>query len=129
MEQKIPGKAVQLESSAKKSATISNFAEVIGKPDVLYSKELQPVPKTEVRMKKTEYNANFEPFSAYVFVSGNGFKKPKDLDRMTDEVDKAKNWYSEVEERSRQANHYKTRSQLGMDSISYCKPSYHLLLL
>ncbi len=99
---------------------------MIGKPDVLFSKESQPV---EVRMKKTEYNANFQPFSAYVFVSGNGFKKPKDLDRMTDEVDKAKNWYSEVEERSRQANHYKTRSQLGMDSVSYCKPTYHLLSL
>jgi len=86
--QKFPGKAVQVESSAKKSATISNFAEVIGKPNV--SQESQPM-LTELKTKKTEYNAKFRPFSAYVYVSGNGFKKPKNLDRLHDEVDKAKN--------------------------------------
>ncbi|CAG2180192.1 unnamed protein product, partial [Oppiella nova] len=61
-------------------------------------------------LRNTEYTANFEPFSAYVYIMGNGFKKPKNLDALKD-ANKAMNWYSECEARSRQANHYKTRSQ------------------
>ncbi|CAG2172984.1 unnamed protein product, partial [Oppiella nova] len=63
-------------------------------------------------LRKTEYTENFEPFSAYVYIMGNGFKKPKNLDALKD-ANKAMNWYSECEARSRQANHYKTRSQQG----------------
>lgn len=117
-ERAVPGKAVPTQdSSTKKSATISNFAEVVGKPDVLFAKETQPVPVVEKPRKKTEYNSKFKPFNTYVYVSGSGFVKQKNLNQL-DEVDKARQWFSEVEERSKQANEYKTRSQLGMTSLA-----------
>ncbi|CAG2100091.1 unnamed protein product [Medioppia subpectinata] len=104
----VPGKAVPVENTMKKSLTMSSLSEVADRPE----ETSNAAPSHEPKTKKSEYNAKFRPFSAYIYVSGNGFKKPKNVDAM-DEVDKVKNWYSEVEERSRQANHYKTRSQLG----------------
>ena len=113
-EKVIPGTAVPIhETGAKKSYTIPNLSSMVEKPDVSFAKETESFhPVVEKIKKKTEYKSKFRPFSAYVYVTGNGFIKPK----YVEEVDKGKtqSWYSEVEERSRQANHYKTRSQLGM---------------
>ena len=126
-ERAVPGKAVLTQdASAKKSATISNFAEVVGKPDVLFAKEIQPVPVVEKPRKKTEYNSKFRPFDTYMYVTGSGFVKQKNVSQL-DQVDKAKQWFSEVEERNKQANEYKTRSQLGMTPIDHIIASVSLI--
>lgn len=100
--------------TGRKSATFNNFQD-IQKQDNLngnVTKESNGFGETRMK-KKTEYHAKFRPFSDFVYVIGNGFKKPEELDRLSHENDKAKNWFSEVEERSEQAKKYRSRSQLG----------------
>lgn len=64
--------------------------------------------KAKIKYRKTEYKAKFRPFSTYVYVSGNGFKKPKHLDQVT-ELSRAKDWIYEVAERSQKALEFQRR--------------------
>ncbi|KAI1296559.1 hypothetical protein HDE_04938 [Halotydeus destructor] len=100
---------------AKKSATIANFGELHarqnGRSNVLFAREAAGLPVTTIKpVKKTEYKKKFRPFSAYVYVSGNGWKKPKDVDP---NVDDAHDWFTEVAERGKQASQFRSRSQFG----------------
>ena len=111
----LPGHVSRIETfSGRKSATFNNFQD-IQKQDNLngnVTKESNGFGEAKMK-KKTEYHAKFRPFSDFVYVIGNGFKKPEELDRLNNENDKAKDWFSEVEERSKQAKKYRSRSQLG----------------
>ena len=110
-------------NGAKKSATISNFKEAWvppstashsnGRPHILFAREAAPISATAAvkPVKKTEYKAKFRPFSAYVYVSGNGFKKPKNVDKANGE--QVGEWYTEVVERGRKAVEFRSRSQYG----------------
>ncbi|GFR07960.1 uncharacterized protein TNCT_707772 [Trichonephila clavata] len=66
------------------------------------------------RIKKTEYKAKFRPFSAYTYVDGSWKKATrliKDNETASEEDQHA--WYSEVVERLKKADQYKTRSHSG----------------
>lgn len=68
--------------------------------------------KCKVKLrKKTEYKSKFRPFSAYVYLQGEGFKKRKHL--CSDESDRAKEWYFEVTDRSHRAFELQKASQSG----------------
>lgn len=73
-----------------------------------FCENVESSEKPKIKFRKTEYKAKFRPFSAYVYVSGNGFKKPKHLDQVT-EVSKAKDWIYEVVERSQKALEFQRR--------------------
>ena len=73
-----------------------------------FSQNVENCEKPKIKFRKTEYKAKFRPFSTYVYVSGNGFKKPKHLDQVT-EVSRAKDWIYEVVERSQKALEFQRR--------------------
>lgn len=110
--------------TAKKSATMSNLKDLqatppksgrrhVRGPHVLFNDVTTPVTlRNEKKSRKTEYKAKYRPFSAYMYVSGNGWKKPKDVEKCH-EGDKAHEWYFEVEERGKQAAGFRSRSEFG----------------
>lgn len=67
--------------------------------------------KEKIKSRKTEYKAKFRPFSAYVYISGTGFRKPKDIDPMS--VTPVNDWLFEVSERSAKAAEFSRRSKFG----------------
>ncbi|CAG2100090.1 unnamed protein product [Medioppia subpectinata] len=104
-----------VDSTPKKSMTITNLADVTKNKEIVpFVKDTQTVA-THEKPKHSEYHSKFRPFSSYGYISGNGFKKLKDLDAMN----KTKDWYFEREERNKQANVYKTRSQLDPKEFSH----------
>ena len=61
--------------------------------------------------RKTEYKSKFRPFSAYVYLPGDGFIKRKNL--CNGDFDRAKEWYHEVTDRSIKAFELQKASQSG----------------
>ena len=100
----------------KKSATISNFANLpqhgqMNQEESIVDHEAPLALNRSIKPKKTEYKAKYRPFSAYVYITGNGFKKPKDLNG--DEESRAKDWIHEVSERTQKALEFQRRSEFG----------------
>lgn len=84
--------------------------EPIGRPHILFAREALPVPLSMVKVsKKTEYKAKFKPFSAYVYVTGNGWKKSKYM-ALDGNV---RQWFEEKVEREKKAVEFRSRSQFG----------------
>src|SRR5262245_52223462 len=91
----VPAKVIKVESvTPKKSATISNLSDIVDKQQVLIAEESAPIQMAHLKQNKSEYNAKFRPFSAYVYVSGNGFNTPKHLARL-EKADNVREWFSE----------------------------------
>ncbi|XP_074599662.1 uncharacterized protein LOC141854023 [Brevipalpus obovatus] len=107
-------------SSAKKSMTIADFNEIQAfksGPNVLLQRESPPPELKPIKPNvKTEYREKFKPFSRYVYVQGQGWKKPKDV--KDQETNQAVDWYEEVAERIQRANEFRTRSQYGHPVVS-----------
>lgn len=109
--------AVETNGKAKKSATIANFKDEVdrhepnGRPHILFAREAIPIPLSLVKkhVSKSEYKAKYRPFSTYMYVSGNGWKKSKNVAPLDD----VHEWYAEVSERGRKANEFRSRSQFG----------------
>lgn len=98
------------------SATSNTSKGSKGRASVAQSFE----PRLAPAVKQSEYHAKFKPFTEYVYVEGDGFRAEAAADqqqpRAADLVDgKTKEWYREVEERSRQACKYRARSQMGVE--------------
>ena len=65
----------------------------------------------KMKTRKTEYKAKFRPFSAYVYIPGNGFKKAKDIDPLC--AKQVNDWMYEVTERTAKAAEFSRRSKFG----------------
>lgn len=110
---------INLNGSAKKSMTISDFNEIrctkSKGPHVLFQKE-SPPPEARPVKQVTEYKNKYKPFSRYVYVSGYGWKKSKDV--RDSESANAVDWYAEVAERIQKANEFRSRSEFGHPVVS-----------
>lgn len=90
---------VDSRSLPTKSLTMANISEL----------SLKGESRRGAGMGKTEYRSKFRPFSKYVYVSGSGWKKAKDLQP----GQQAHQWYEEVRKLGQQADHFRSRSQFG----------------
>lgn len=90
---------------------VDDNVHLSGDVDVSTSNDILNTTTCIKLRRKTEYKSKFRPFSAYVYLPGDGFIKRKNL--CNGDFDRAKEWYHEVTDRSLKAFELQKASQSG----------------